>query len=185
MGQEWNKSARITCLEAAEHLEKGDYESALSSFVAAVELLPEEGQLARARLCSNIGHVLVRLERYEEANLSFGKALEIFVQSGEKISSAEQLGNSGSIYRDKENWSASLDKYRKALTIFEELGHKAGIADQCSNIGYVCSRQGESEGAVRYFGKAKDLYFELGEDRKVELCEQNIKALEVLTKDRV
>jgi tetratricopeptide (TPR) repeat protein len=185
MGQDRYESARIKSLEADKCLQKGDYESALDSFVVALELLPEDGQLARARLCSNIGHVLVRLQQYEEAVASFGEALENFVQSGDQVCSAEQFGNIGSVYRDMETWSASLDKYRKALTIFAEVGHKAGIADQCSNIGYVCSRQGESEDAVRYFGKAKDLYFELGEVRKVELCEQNLHALEVLTKSRV
>ncbi len=185
MGQDCYESARIKSLEAAECLEKGDYECALNCFVAAVELLPEDGQLARARLCSNIGHVLVRLQRYEEAVTSFGGALEIFVQSGDLVCSAEQLGNIGSVHRDTENWTASLDKYREALTIFEELGHKAGIADQCSNIGYVRSRQGEVEEALRHFKKARDLYLELGEDRKLDLCEKNLQALKVLTINRV
>jgi tetratricopeptide (TPR) repeat protein len=182
MGQDRYESARIKSFEAAECLERGDYESALSSFVAAVELLPEDGQLARARLCSNIGHVLVRLQRYEEAIISFGNALTIFGQSGDQFSSAEQFGNIGSVHRDTENWTASLDMYHKALTIFEEVGHMAGIADQSSNIGYVHSRQGEVEMALRCFKKAKDLYLELAEDRKVDLCEKNLHALEVFDK---
>lgn len=182
MEQECYESARRKSLEAFECLENGDYERALASFVAAVELLPEDGQLAKARLCSNIGHVLVRLQQYEEAATSFGKALEIFLQSGDRLRSAEQLGNIGSVYRDTENWAASLDNYRKALTIFEELEYKAGIADQSSNIGYVFSRQGAINYAVQYFGKAKELYVALGEDGKVRLCEQNLQAFESLQK---
>ena len=182
MGQGSYESVRIKILEAAECLQKGDYERALASFFAAVELLPEDGHLARARLCSNIGHVLVRLQRYAEAVTYFGGALEIFVQSGDVVCSAEQLGNIGSVHRDTENWAASLDNYRKALTIFEELGHKTGIADQCSNIAFIRSRKGEVEEALRYFNKARDLYLELGEDRKVGLCEKNLQAIEVLTK---
>lgn len=184
MGLERYESVRIKNLEAAECLEKGDYESALSCFIAAVELLPEDGQLARARLCSNIGHVLVRLQRYREAITSFGNAFASFVQSGDQPSAAWQLGNIGSVHRDTENWTASLEKYRKALIIFEKVGHKKGIADQCSNIGYVHSRQGEVEEALRCFGKAKELYQELGEGRKVDLCEKNLQALEILTKSQ-
>ncbi|MDD2336729.1 MAG: tetratricopeptide repeat protein [Geobacteraceae bacterium] len=184
MGPDSYESARIKSCEAAECLENGDYEGALASFAAAVELLPEDGHLAKARLCSNIGHILVRLQQYEEAANSFGKALALFLQSGDRVRSAEQIGNIGSVYRDTENWAASLDNYRKALTIFEEVEYKAGIADQSSNIGYVCSRQGAIKDAVQYFGKAKDLYLELGEDRKVGLCEQNLQQLEALTKNR-
>jgi tetratricopeptide (TPR) repeat protein len=126
----------------------------------------------------------VRLQRYDEAISSFGKALEFFVLNGDYFCSAEQLGNIGSVHRDTENWTASLENYRKALTIFEEVGHNVGIADQCSNIGYVCSRHGESEDAVRYFGTARDLYLKLGESGKADLCYKNLQALEALRKSQ-
>ncbi len=81
MGQDCYKSARRKSLEAFACLENGDYEGALVGFVAAVDLLPEDGHLAKAQICSNIGHVLVRLQKYEEAATSFGKTLEIFLRS--------------------------------------------------------------------------------------------------------
>lgn len=182
MEQDCYESARRKALEAFACLENGDYQGALAGFVAAVELLPEDGQQARAQLCGNIGHVLVRLQQYEEAATSFGKALEIFLQSGDRLRSGEQFGNIGSVYRDMENWAASLENYHKALTIFEELEYKVGIADQSSNIGYVCSRQGAVKYAVQYFGRAKELYVALGEVEKIRLCEQNMQALESLEK---
>lgn len=178
MERDCYENARKKSLEAFECLESGDYERALASFGAIVELLPEDGHLAKAQLFSNIGHVLVRLQRYEEAATSFGKALEIFLQRGDRLRSGEQLGNIGSVYRDMENWAASLENYHKALTVFEELEYKTGIADQSSNIGYVFSRQGSINYAVQYFGKAKELYVALGEDGKVRLCEQNMQMLE-------
>jgi len=102
---------------------------------------------------------------------------------GDNIGRGEQLGNIGSVYRDIEKWDASLDSYFKALETFEEVDHKIGIADQYSNIGYAYSRQGELKNAFQFFGKAKALYEKLGEERKSQLCDQNIQALKPYVKE--
>jgi len=184
MEQDRLQHVRNKSNEATEYLKHGDYRGALNSFTAAMELLPEDKYAAKAQLSSNIGHVLVQLQQYEAAALSFGKAHEFFFRIDDRLASAEQLGNIGSVYRDMENWEDSLANYFKALAIFEELGYKIGTADQCSNIGYICSRQGAVEDALQYFGKAIDIFIELGETIKIGLCKQNIQALETLTKKR-
>ncbi len=169
-------------LAAGECLKKRDFDGALENLSKALEFLPEGELLAKARVHSNMGHARLGLQRYEDALSSFRNAAEIFEQLGDKIGQGEQLGNIGSVYRDIEKWDASLNSYFKALEAFEKVDHRRGVADQYSNIGYAYSRQGEVKSAFQFFEKAKALYDELREERKSQLCDQNIQALKPYVK---
>ena len=171
------ESARQMNVAAGECLEKGDFEGALENFFKALEFLPEDQLESRARVHNNMGHAHVRLSKYDDALSSFSNAAEMFEELGDKIELGAQLGNIGSVYRDIEEWGAALESYFKALTAFKELDHKGGIADQYSNIGYAYTRQGELDNGFQFFEKAKALYDELGEEKKSQLCDQNIQAL--------
>jgi len=177
MGQSSYESARQMNRAGGECLAQGDFAGALENFSKALALLPEDEIEAKARLHNNQGHIYVRLKSYEDALSSFRKAAEIYDKLGEKILSGEQLGNIGSVYRDKEEWGAALENYSQALAIFQEVTHKRGIADQSSNIAYAHFRQGGLESALQFFQKAKALYDEIGEEKKSQLCDQNIQAL--------
>ena len=96
---------------------------------------------------------------------------------GDRNGLAWQLGNVGSVYRDKEEHLAALESYSKALAIFEEQDESIGMADQYSNIGYIHAMKRERETALEWFQKAKALYDSLGQDRKASLAQQNIQLL--------
>lgn len=96
---------------------------------------------------------------------------------GDRTGLAWQLGNVGSVHRDKEEHQAALENYSKALAIFEEQDESLGMADQYSNIGYIHARKRERETALKWFQKAKALYESLGQERKASLAEQNIQIL--------
>jgi tetratricopeptide (TPR) repeat protein len=183
MGNSDYENARQMNLAAGECLKKGDFGGALENFSKALEFLPGDELEAKARLHSNMGHAQVRLQRHDDALSSFRNAAEIFERLGDNIGRGEQLGNIGSVYRDIEKWDASLDIYFKALETFKEVDHMGGVADQYSNIGYAYSRKGELKNAFQFFGKAKALYDELGEERKSQLCDQNIQALKPYVKE--
>ena len=171
------ESARQMNRAGGECLARGDFEGALGNFSKALDLLPEDQVESKARLHNNLGHIQVRLKRYDDALSSFRKTAEMYDQLGDKILLGEQLGNIGSVHRDMEKWDAALESYLNGLAIFTELDHKKGIADQCSNIGYVHYRLGGLETALQLFQQAKALYDELGQEKKSQLCEQNIKAI--------
>ena len=177
MGQ--NDYERVTQMNRAggECLANGDFEGALKNFSKALELLPEDQLESKARLHNNKGHIQVQIKRYDDALSSFRKASEIYDKLGDQIGLGEQLGNIGSVYRDIEEWDAALESYSKGLAVFRGADHKRGIADQYCNIGYAHSRQGGLESAFQFFQKAKALYDEVGEERKSQLCDQNIRAL--------
>lgn len=177
MGNSDYENANQMNLAAGECLKKRDFGGALENFAKALEFLPAGELEAKARLHSNMGHVQVNLQRYEDALSSFRNAAEIFGELGDKIGRGEQFGNIGSVYRDMEKWGASLESYGKALEAFQEVSHRGGVADQYSNIAYAYSRQGELKNAWQFFEKAKALYDELGEEKKSQLCDQNLQAL--------
>ena len=177
MGQNDDERASQMNRAGGEYLEKGDFDGALENFSKALELLPEDQVESKARLHNNKGHIQVQLKRYGDALSSFGKAAEIYDTLGDQIGLGDQLGNMGSVYRDREEWDAALDSYSKSLAVFEEADHKRGVADQCSNIAYVHTRQARLESAFQFFQKARALYDEGGEKMKSQLCDQNMKAL--------
>lgn len=164
--------------EAVEQLKKNDFQEALNSFSAAMSLLPDDAHPTRARIACNIGHVLVRLQRYHEAISAFENARDLFRQLGERNEAAEQIANCGSVCRDMENWDLALEHYRTALAQFEETGHSYGIANQYSNMAFIQSQRGMPGESVRYFKMAKRIFTELGDATRTELCERNILALE-------
>jgi tetratricopeptide (TPR) repeat protein len=184
MGNNDYENARQMNLAAGECLKKRDFRGALENFSRALELLPADELVAKARLHSNMGHVQVNLQRYDDALSSFRNAGKIFRELGDKIGQGEQFGNIGSVHRDMEKWAASLDSYFRALEVFQEVGHRAGIADQYSNLGYAHSRQGTLRNALQFFEKARAIYAELGEEKKSQLCDQNLRALKSYVKER-
>ena len=177
MGQNDDERASQMNRVGGECLEKGDFDGALENFSKALELLPDDQVESKARLHNNKGHIQVQLKRYDDALSSFGKAAEIYDTLGDQIGLGEQLGNMGSVYRDREQWDAALENYSKSLAVFKEVDHKKGVADQYSNIAYAHSRQARFDSAFQLFQKAKALYDEVGEKTKSQLCDQNMQAL--------
>jgi tetratricopeptide (TPR) repeat protein len=167
------------CNEAGKHcIEKGDLQGACDAFTRGLDLLEQSPHpKRRAILLNNLGHILVALDRRDDALERFQEASRLCETLGDRTGLAWQLGNVGSVYRDKEEHEAALENYTKALVIFEELEESIGIADQYSNIGYIHARKRERETALEWFQKAKALYESLGEERKVSLAEQNIRIL--------
>jgi len=167
------------CNEAARLcIEKGDLQGACDAFSTGLDLLREApDQKRQAVFLNNLGHVLVGLDRRDEALERFQEAGRLCESLGDPTGLAWQLGNVGSVYRDKEDHQAALESYSKALAIFEEQDESIGMADQYSNIGYIHAMKRERESALECFRKAKALYDSLGQERKASLAEQNIQLL--------
>ena len=167
------------CNDAARLcIEKRDLQGACDAFSTGLDLLREApDQKRQAVFLNNLGHVLVGLDRRDEALERFQEAGRLCESLGDPTGLAWQLGNVGSVYRDKEDHQAALESYSKALAIFEEQDESIGMADQYSNIGYIHAMKRERESALEWFRKAKALYDSLGQERKASLAEQNIQLL--------
>jgi len=159
-------------------IERKDLQGACDAFYRALDLLRESPDPKReAVFLNNLGHVLVGLGRRDEALERFQESGRLCESLGDRNGLAWQLGNVGSVYRDKEEHLAALESYSKALSIFEEQDESIGMADQYSNIGYIHAMKRERETALEWFRKAKALYDSLGQERKASLAQQNIQLL--------
>jgi len=159
-------------------IEKRDLQGACAAFSRGMDLLEKRPNPKRqAIFLNNLGHVLVGLNRRDDALERFQEAGRLCESLGDRTGLAWQLGNVGSVYRDKQEHEAALESYLKALAIFEEQDESIGMADQYSNIGYIHAMKRERENALEWFQKAKALYDSLGQKRKASLAEQNIQLL--------
>jgi tetratricopeptide (TPR) repeat protein len=126
---------------------------------------------------------MCNLKKYDEALSVFNSAADIFKDLGDNISFGEQLGNIGSVHRDKGEWDLSLPSYLEAVKVFEKAGHNAGLAAQYSNISYTYSMKGLLQESLEYSVKAKDLYDKMGEEKMAEMTQENIEALKAAIKN--
>jgi tetratricopeptide (TPR) repeat protein len=124
-----------------------------------------------------MGHAQVSLGRLDDAIATFERAVRVCERVGDRASLGAQLGNLGSVYRDKGDYDGALRSYLEAFAVFEGQTHWLGVADQCSNVGYILAMRREREAALAWFTRARVLYQRQGEVRKAGLVENNIQAL--------
>jgi len=161
--------------------EQGDFMEAVQRYTKALNLLSEtecsKEQEIKAKLLNNLGHAQVKINDLDKAIDSFNKAATLFLRLDDMLGVGQQLGNVGSVYRDKGMWDAARKSYNKSVAAFKLYGDKPGLADQYSDIGYICVQKKEFESALEWFYKAKALYAELNMKERSVLVEKNISAL--------
>lgn len=148
------------------------YERLLS---ASRERGDREGE---GRVLNDMGLVLARSKRYDEALRCFASARELFEELAEPLLAAEQWGNIGSVFRDMRRYPEALHSYERALCLFESMGHREGVADQCTNIAYIHATSNRLQEACAWYRRALPLYQEAGSERKARLTRQNLESLE-------
>jgi Flp pilus assembly protein TadD len=115
----------------------GDYEGSLAQFETAVERNPQD-----AESLSNLGQVLVRLNRAEEALPYFDRAIAIIPSRWTyQFNRAKALGTLG-------RWDEAIEGYRRAQAIFPEDYATA------FNLGMALHKKGDEAGAVEAYQKA-------------------------------
>jgi|AMWB02.1.fsa_nt_gi tetratricopeptide (TPR) repeat protein len=171
--------------EAAQRMVIADIQCALNqldkalstSFSILSHLAAVDDTAGRAAVLNNIGLLLVRLQRYEEADEAFRDALRLFEACGKPDRAADQLGNLGSVCRDRHEYVRALDYYQQALHRFETLGSPGRIADQYANIAYINVMRGEKSAGLINFEKARELYERAGDADKARRTMENIDLL--------
>lgn len=171
--------------EAAQRLVIADIQCAMNQPEKALDtcrsvlsiLAAREDTTGIAVVLNNIGLLLARLRRYEEAGAAFFDALRAFEVCGKPDRVAEQLGNLGSVCRDRQEYERALDYYHQALHQFDTIGCIDKVADQYANIGYIQVMRGDKDAGRDNFEKARTLYEQAGDAAKARRAVQNIELL--------
>ncbi len=140
------------------HYFKGDYKSAYELLNVAnrleqgLNLLP-----ILAKNYNNLGFVLTKLERLEEADSAFGKATEIMTELGSVASMISSHNGRGEVALQRGRYQQAADHYRVGLDLANRLEDQVNVGICHVNLGRCSCHLGRLEEAESHFEKALDI----------------------------
>ena len=114
---------------------------------------------------SDIGSVYDAKGEYDKAIEFYGRALKIFVETGNKQRLGEVNEGLGSIYHNRGKYNKAIGFYQKAIKIFEEIGYKRGIGMANHYIGKIFLEITQYDKAARYLLKSENILKEIGDKK--------------------
>lgn len=112
------------------------------------------------------GVVFYKAQRWQQALTKFQSALELYQQSGNRLSTASTLNNIGLVYASLGNYPEALLYYEESLTLKRELGNREGEARTLHHIGNMYAAQTNPEQAIIYLKQAVDIYEDIRADNQ-------------------
>jgi len=130
----------------------------------AIALRPQSDDARRASLTRELGEVLFRQGRNDDALAAVRAAEESFVRVGDAQGQAHTLLNIGQVlFRQGRNDDA-LDAFRRADEVYARVGDELGQANASLGIGDVVLRQGHYGAAIEAFVRADEGYERVGDE---------------------
>jgi len=143
---------------------KGDNQNALLYYLDALEILPADQLIKKAKRYDNLGIVYNKLGQYADALNNNTKAFEIFENEAPfSLDFAKCKLNRGNIYGSMKDLENSLDMYQSAGNMFDSLDAKFYLGKAKNNVGNIYLAQGKLNLAINQYGAALNDY------RKLEL----------------
>jgi tetratricopeptide (TPR) repeat protein len=143
------------------HRVRGEYASALESYYKALAI-SEQMKAPTGTIQGSIGLTRANQANYEQALLSYRKALSEFEGLGNKIDTARALSLIGNVYFAQNDYDAALASYRRALALRVEMEDKGGQGDILSGMGTTFIRQKKYSEALDSYQTALKLFDSLG-----------------------
>ena len=137
----------------------GDTQAALEETESAM------GELSGADLARNemqVGLILQRLGRLDEALVRYRSALVGLRRSGDRLAEARLLSNRGVLHGYRGEVDLGVSDLETARRIGDELGQKLIVAASAHNLGFLEGRRGDVPTALAWFDRAEAAYEALG-----------------------
>lgn len=143
------------------HLRKANFENALSSFFAGLEIAVKENSIKHiGQLQSSIADTYTQSGNMTSAFIYYEKALESLAATDDSVSIATLYSNYGdALFNDNRLADAQLN-FEKSLSSFEELNHEEGTAFALGNLGMVFAEQDKHSMAEDHLGRAIGMFEE-------------------------
>ena len=152
---------------------RGDYDGALTCFLAAAELNLKQGESQELELASNYGNIggiyqnkgdLSDNRAFSEKAIEYyDMARQIFVKHDDKMGIAGCHVEMGIIHYDFSEYPESIQEYEEALKICEELGFLPGKAMILNNMGNTYSEMGDSIKSLELNLQVMEIYEAAGD----------------------
>lgn len=128
----------------------------------ALTLVPEYGDsLDKAIGLGSLGINYWALNRNDEAEHYYLKALDLFLALGDMFQIAGIYTNLALIYNYKNQFDKAIEYQLKCLQIQEENNFRKGMINATNNLALIYSSQGSYEEALPYFIKSLEIQEEL------------------------
>ena len=137
----------------------GDTQAALEETESAM------GELSGADLARNemqVGLILQRLGRLDEALVRYRSALVGLRRSGDRLAEARLLSNRGVLHGYRGEIDLGVSDLETARRIGDGLGQKLIVAASAHNLGFLEGRRGDVPTALAWFDRAEVAYEALG-----------------------
>ncbi|MFZ1267596.1 MAG: tetratricopeptide repeat protein, partial [Anaerolineae bacterium] len=123
---------------------------------------PQTILLGEANTLKVIGDVQQFRADREGALASYGQALDLFRQVGDRLGEANVLRAIGDAQQFRKEIEGALASYRQALELYRQVGDRLGEANALRAIGDAQQFRKEIEGALASYRQALDLYRQVG-----------------------
>ena len=140
-------------------LYRGDTQAALDETKLAMASL-SGSDLARNEM--QIGLILQRLGRLDDALVHYRSALTGLRRSGDRLAEARLLSNRGVLHGYRGELDLGVSDLESARLIAENLGQKLIVAASAHNLGFLEGRRGDVPAALAWFDQAEAAYEALG-----------------------
>ena len=150
----------------------GNYEEARLREEKARKIFRAEGDNLRlARLDANLGNILHRQDRFEEALVLYRRAERSFQRFDATDDLALVLNNIAVCYISLGEFPSALETYRR-LRLYSEKRHLTGLTVQADyNIAYLHYLQGEYTRAMELYEKTRGFCARAGDPYHAALCD--------------
>ncbi|MBP6786471.1 MAG: tetratricopeptide repeat protein [Candidatus Promineofilum sp.] len=143
------RRAQAAVAKGTYYLSTGQYDEVVLAGDEALGLSdPAFDASLQARIYNNRGHALVYLGRYEEAQHSLARALELAQVSGDKRAHIDTLRILGIFAEDQGDFVAEQQYFEEALRLSREVGDRTGERRALNSLGVVAQNVGDYATAV-------------------------------------
>jgi DNA-binding SARP family transcriptional activator len=146
------------------HELRGDYDQALASLTAGLELFRQVADLGgQAESLTSLAVVHHRLGRYPLSVACCRESLAIRRTTGDERGQAINLSNLGVTYQRMGDAAAAHACYQESLVVFERLADRPSTATILTNLGSVYESQGRYADAVDSHERGLEIFRDLGD----------------------
>jgi CHAT domain-containing protein len=150
----------------------GKYDEAFSAAERAKRFFQELGDDRRlARIENNIGNILHRQDRFEEALASYKSAYEKLNQHDDAQGTAAVLSNIALCQTILADFSAALETYKRARAFCHQAKMPRLVAQADYNISYMHYLRGEYSRAFEMLQAARTTFHQTGDAYHSALCD--------------
>ena len=156
--------------ERMSHLEK-----AFETYQKALDLAERyEAQPSRAKLLSQMGRVLTRWQRWDEALDCLTRAQRAYEALGDDLELACTIIRQGTVCIERGDYEGAREVYEQARKLGERIGNRKTIASVTNNMAILATIQGDLDEAVQRYEACIPLYQALADDRGLAGAYQNM-----------